>query len=141
MAETPKTDWKSREIISLWERDGKLSGKLNLKNITGQNREVRIVLFSKRADASEKAPDWLGYVSELPPTPATGPTGPASTSGQAGSGPTGPSKPKPPTKPVPVVTGPTGPATTGPAKKAAPRIQAEDPAETCSDQPDGDVPF
>lgn len=136
-----KVDWKSREVVSLWLKDNgaKLSGKLNLKALTGKDETFNLIGFPKRAGASAQSPDFIIYRSDPVSTP-TGPSGPQTVTGPTGSsGSAG--KKAPPTK-QPVSTGPTGPnATTGPVRSAPPKaatIVPEDPNETCTDQ---EVPF
>tara|TARA_Y100000310_G_scaffold313016_1_gene360898 strand:- start:310 stop:651 length:342 start_codon:yes stop_codon:yes gene_type:complete len=67
----PKTEYKNVEVGALWKRQAKsngqtyLSGHVKQDDGFGEEKQVKVVVFSNKNKKSENAPDFRIYLSNL----------------------------------------------------------------------------
>ena len=69
--EKPKAEYKNVEVGALWKRQAKsngqtyLSGHIKQDDGFGEEKQVKVVVFSNKNKKSENAPDFRIYLSNL----------------------------------------------------------------------------
>lgn len=64
--------WDRKELGVLWKKTKRtdsekyLSGVINLKHITGEDKDVPVIIFSNKGKKQESHPDYRIYLSEKP---------------------------------------------------------------------------